>query len=788
MLKNYLKIALRTLRSNPVYATINILGLAVGLACSFFILLWVQGELSFDRFHAHGPDLYTGKRHAFFPDGQIFTWNGAPKPTAAALEEQFPEVVHAEMVSYQNEVVVTLGDVAYREEGYWADDAFFEIFSFPLLIGDPETVIDDPNSIVISEALAERLFGADWGRQNIIGRSIRIDNRTDFQISGVAAPVPDHSTLQFDFVIPSADFYQRNTWVEHWGNSGMQLFVQLQAGADRAAINEKVLNVIRDNHESALTDLFLQPYEDMHLHNRYESGQLVGGRIEYVRIFIIVAGFVLLMACINFMNLATARSTKRTREIGVRKSVGATQQTLIGQFLGESMLLALGAFVLALALVAAALPAFNAITEQTFSLNDLGGSMLLLFLGIAVLTGLVAGSYPALYLSSFSVIGIFRGGSTQGGGHAVLRKGLVVFQFALSVIFIIGTLTVARQVDYIRTKNLGLDKSNLIITNLEGPARNQYDALKNELLRRPGIESVTASSQNPLSVGSSTTDPTWEGKDPDSEMLFHIINSRYDFVETMDMDVVEGRTHSPAFGADSLSYVINETAALAMGMDQPIGQRLSFWGDEGVIIGVVRDFHMASLYSEIEPTIIRFDPEQTWMLFVRSVPGQTEEAVASVEEAMKQFNPDYPFEYRFLDQQYDQMYRTEMTVGTLASSFAVLAIFIACLGLFGLASFMTEQRTKEIGIRKVLGADLSGLVLLLTGDFVKLVLIAIVIGIPLAYFGMNQWLSNFAYRIDIGPGTFIAAGLSALVIAWMTVSYQSIRAALSNPVDALRPE
>jgi putative ABC transport system permease protein len=514
----------------------------------------------------------------------------------------------------------------------------------------------------------------------------------------------------------------------------------------------------------------------------------VGGRIEYVRMFGVVAVFILLIAAINFMNLATARSGQRAREIGVRKAVGASQRSLVGQFLGESVLMAVLALAVALGMVAAGLPAFNALTDKAITFGRLFPGTVLLFVGLALLTGFLAGVYPALYLSSFNAIAVLRSTFKARRSAVGLRKSLVVFQFAMSILLIVGTLTVYRQIDYIRQKNLGLDRENVVSLTLEGGIQQQYDAFRQELLARPGIASVTATSTNPLDVGQSTTDPTWDGKDPESVVLFHIISARHDFIETMKMEMVAGRSFSRAFATDSVGFIVNEAAARAMGMKDPVGQRLAFWSREGQIIGVVKDFHMTSLYAPIEPTIIRLAPNDTWRLFVRTQAGQTEAALASLEAVYKKFNPAYPFAYEFLDASFEQTYRSEMVIGTLARTFAVLAVFIACMGLFGLASFTAEQRTKEVGIRKVMGASVANLVVLLSRDFIVLVLIAFVLTAPVAYYVAVAWLGNFAYHVALDAQVFAVAGVAALLIAWLTVGYQSVRAAVANPVRALRTE
>jgi hypothetical protein len=655
VLKSYLRTALRFLWQQKSYTFLNLLGLAVGLACSFLIFLWVQDELRYDQFHNEGDQIHRVMRNYFTSDGKVFTWSAIPMPLADVLREEYPEITHTVLMTWKNEALVATEEEAFREQGRYVGPAFFEVFSFPLVRGAPETALTDPNAIVISASLARKYFGPDWQEDGAaLGQPLRVDNRKTFTVTGVFEDVPAHSSLRFDYVLPIADFVQRNDWLESWGNNALRLFVRLHDAARSDVVSAKITDVIEAHHEESRAALFLQAYPDMHLHSDFENGELVGGRIEYVRMFTIVAIFILLIASINFMNLSTARSAQRAREIGVRKAMGATRNALARQFVGESVGMALAALVVAVAVVALCLPGFNALTGKAVALSHVFSvGTLTFFLSIAVGTGLLASSYPALYLASFDVAAVLRGGSrdqARGGGF---RRGLVVFQFAMSILLIIGTVTVYQQIDYIRTKNLGLDRDNLVHLTLEGDIRTRYDAFKQELERQPGIASVTVTDGDPLSISNSTSDPTWQGKDPDSEILFHVISVGHDFIETTKMEMAAGRSFSKAFGADSLNYLVNEAAARAMGMEEPLGEALTFWEQTGEIIGVVEDFHMTSLYAPIEPTIIRLDRDRAWRLYVRTEPGATEAALANLEALYKTFNPSYPFEYRFVDESYE---------------------------------------------------------------------------------------------------------------------------------------
>jgi predicted permease len=692
-------------------------------------------------------------------------------------------------MSWDFNMVVALGDQTFRANGRYFGPDLFKVFTFPLIVGDPATALQNPESIVLSESMAEKYFGFGWRTRNdILGTTFRVENRIDMTLTGVFEDIPANSTLQFEFVLPVEEFNRRNEWVDTWTSNGLRLFVRLQKDADPVAVSAKIEGLIRENNDQWRTELFLQSITDMYLRSDYEDGILVGGRIEYVRIFLLVALFIILIASINFMNLATARSAQRAREIGVRKSVGATRTLLAWQFLGESILLSLIAFVVAQIFVFVLLPSFNALTQKSVSVSLLDPTLWLQFGGIALLTGLLAGSYPALYLSSLSVTGVLRNSLGKTARGAGIRKGLVVFQFMMSTILIVGTVTVYKQLGYIQSKDLGVDRENVLYMDFEGGVKEQFGAFKQELLRKPGIVSVSAGSQNPLSIGQNTMNTDFDGKDPGDTTLYNIVSTEIGFVEAMGIEMDQGRVFSEEFGADSSNYIVNEKAVEAMGMEDPIGQRLMLWGVEGTIVGVMKDFHMRSLYQPIDPVIFRLNHESTQIMFVRLGEGQTTEGIASLERVFKAFNPEYPFEYRFMDEQFEDTYRSEIVIGTLANIFAFMAVLIACLGLFGLASFTAERRTKEIGIRKVLGASVSNIVFLLSRDFLLLVLGAFAVAAPISYFVMSDWLNDFAFHTDLGIGVLALAGIASVLIAGLTVSWQSIRAATANPVSSLRSE
>ncbi len=796
MLRNYLKTALRSMRRHLAYTSINILGLSVGLLASFLILLWVQDELHHDQFHTDVDQIYRVMRTSRYGDGQVYTFASVTKKLDEVLDEEFPEITMGALQGWPENMTFSKDGVVFRESGRHGGKDYFKMFSYTFLAGNPETALDAPNAVVLTESMARKYFGDVFARsgsakqaaQQIIGESLQLDNRMDVFVSGVIENPPAQSSIKFDFMLPVEELEQRNEWMDSWGNNGIWMFVKLAPGADAGSVSNKIRYLVRERSDDTVSELFLQPYGDMYLRSRFDNGQLVGGRIDYVRIFGFVGIFILLLASINFMNLATARSAQRSLEVGIRKTFGSTRKSLTSQFLGESILLAFFSLLIALIAVWLLLPGFNTLTQKQISLFQIDPIIWLQFGGIALATGILSGMYPAIYLSSIKLMDVLRKGNAKTARGQSLRRSLVVFQFAVSIILIAGSITVYEQMQYIRSKNLGLDRENVLFSTLEGPLAENFDVFKNTLLRDNSIENVTRSSQNPLQVGTSTPAPRWDGKDPEDKTLFYIISAGNDFFETMGMEMADGRAFSKDFGLDSMNVVVNETAARAMGMQAPVGQPFSLWDIDGQIVGVVKDFHMNSMYNPIEPLIIRYDPEATNKIFIRTRAGQTEQAIAAFETVFSDFNTSFPFEYEFLDTAYEQMYRSEVVIGRLTNYFTVLALFIACLGLFGLASYTTERRTREIAIRKVLGANMNQVVLLLSREFLIMISIALVIGIPIAYLLLNEWLTGFEYHVPMGAGVFVTAALTLFLVTSSTIGYQSIKAALINPARAMRME
>ncbi len=663
-----------------------------------------------------------------------------------------------------------------------------KIFSYPLIAGDPNTAMKDLNSVLISDRLAVKYFGNNWKDTNVIGRTLKIDNYSDFTVTGVFENPSSNSSLQFNWLIPAREYIRRNNWVENWGNGGFRMALTLKEGTDVEAFAKKVEQEI-NNHTNNTEDerLFLQKYSDRYLYGTFENGVSIGGRIDYVHIFVVIAVFILVIACINFMNLATARASRRAKEIGLRKVMGAQKGTLGVQFLTESVVISLVSVIFAASLVYFLLPWFNQLAGKSITVDFNDPRMWLLLAGITFITGLLSGSYPALLLPSFKITSSLKGTLKHPGGAAFFRKGLVVFQFAISILLIIGTLTVSRQMSYIMNKNLGMDRENLIFIELEGETAKRFETYKNELLNVPEVQNVTSTSGNPLSYGRSSSSPSWEGKDPDETVEMNILMVSTDFIETMDMELVFGRDFSDEYGTDSANFIINEEAARIMGFENPVGERLSVWGVDGQIIGMVKNFHIGSMYEPIPPLVIRYDPQNTFVTFIR-IRGNEQDALPAIRQVTSELNPSFPFAFEFLDEEYKKSYRSELNISTLSNIFATMAIFISCLGLFGLSSFSAEQRTKEIGIRKVLGANVAKLMMLLSKDYIILILLAFIISAPFAYYFASGWLDKFVYKTGLGLDVFVISGIAAIIVVGFTVSFKSFQAASANPVDTLKEE
>jgi len=783
MLKNYLKIALRHIKRHKAYSFINITGLAVGITCSVLMLMWVQDELSFDRFHQNAAELH---RILLDPQEAATTHEAVSPPILARkMKEEFPEVVNATRITPHGQMLFTFEDKSFNDQrGLLADPSFFEMFDFPFIQGDPSSALTELNSIVLTQKVANKFFGDD----DPLGKTITVNNNKDFTVTGVIDDVPANSHLQFDFVRPFKLFGESGRDLDSWGDVSFYTYVQLQGGASVQAVNNKLKEMV-ERDDPGHNMYYLQPLIRIHLHSNFNFDFASHGNVIYIYIFAAAALFILLIACINFMNLATARSAIRAKEVGMRKVIGAHKSDIIKQFYGESILSSLFSLAIAFVLILLLLPAFNNLSgkELSFSLSE-NTELILVLLIIGIFTGILSGSYPALFLSAFRPIAIFRGAFRSGVRGAGFRKILVVTQFSLTIILIIGTLVVHRQLSHIRGTNLGYDKEHVVVFAQRGEMRKNSDTVKTELLRNPDIFSVTFSSSLPTHIGSGTSGAWWEGKEQGIRVQMQINSVDYDYMDTMRMEMVQGRFFSRDHPSDNKAFVLNEAAVKATGMESPLGKGFRAFGIEGPIIGVIKDFHYKSLHTKIEPLILLIAPQAYYHATVRVNGENLKSALASVEESWKKFAPGFPFEFSFLDDRIDNLYRAEQRMGKVFNSFTVLAIFIACLGLFGMASFNAERRTKEIGIRKVLGASIPNILILLSKESTWLILISNIIAWPVAYLIMHQWLQNFAYRTNIELWIFFASALAALLLALLTICLQSIKAALTNPADSLRYE
>jgi putative ABC transport system permease protein len=785
MLKNYLRTALRNLMRNKTYGLLNILGLSVGVACAALIFLWVEDEVTYNHIHDNRDRLYKVMENQTY-DGTTFTFGATPGPLAPSMVREIPGIKHTSRTNWGSRLLFSLGDKSIYEQGFYADSNFLTLFQFPLIKGNPSDLFTQLHSLVISEKMAKKFFG----KEDPVGKTLRVNNDNEYVITGVFRDVPTNSTLQFDWLAPFDIYLNNNDWLQGWGSNGIQTWVELQPNADVKAINKTLYNYIFSKESEAIAKPFLFAMNDWRLYNRFDGGKQVGGRIEYVRLFTIIAWVILIIACINFMNLATARSEQRAREVGVRKVLGAGKRMLVTQFIGESILMSFIAVLIAVGLVIVFLPGFNTLVEKQLSIN-LGDPMHIAALVlIALVCGLVSGSYPSLYLSSFNPITVFKGLKIKGGSSAVfIRKGLVVVQFALSITLIIGTIIIYQQIQHIKKRQLGFDKDHVLFLELEGDMEERFAAIRNELVASGQIANAALSSSQVYVGGNNGDNFSWQGKDPNKSILITNTWASPEFINTLGIQLKYGRDFNPDGSTDSLNLIINESFAAVIGKENPVGDVVKFDTTSMTIVGVMKDFVYDDMYGKPGPLALFCYPQRTNYLFVRvRNDASITTALQKIESVVKTHAPGYPVEYNFLDQEFSNMFKSEMLIGQLSKLFAILAIFISCLGLFGLAAYTAERRTKEIGIRRVLGASVSGIAGLLSKDFMKLVGVAALIAFPIAWWAMQSWLEDFAYRINIQAWVFMAAGVIALVIALLTIVFQAIKAAIANPIKSLRTE
>lgn len=787
MFKNYFKTVLRNLIKNRGFSFIKIFSLTIGLVASIFIFLWVVDEMSFDKFHANANNIYRVMTNNTYPDGRIETYPATSALLKNAIGLEIPEADKIALLSMETGALVRFERNSFNGQGLFADPSLFSIFNFPLLKGNRIKPLQDNASIAISEKLAKKLFGSS----DPIGKSVEVDQKHQFMVTSVFADIPQNSSLQFDFVMPFELFIKENPWTQHWRSGGTQTMVTLKPGASLENANTKIAGLLKKNCKDCTTSAFLFPYTKQRLYNEFENGKTAGGRIEQLRLFSIVAIIILIMACINFMNLATAQSVARSREIGVRKVIGAKRSGLITHFIFESLLLSFIALMLALVAVQILLPFFNEITEKSVHLDFTNPVFVSGILIITIVCGLLAGCYPAFLLSSFKPVSVLKGNMPASLSGSGFRKALVVVQFVASGVLITGSIIIYKQTTFISNKNLGFNKENVMVVNRNDNLGKNYAAFKNDLLQLPSVKSVGFGGSNIFTVPITTTDPVWHGKPANSSISFKVFRCDAGFIPTINIELMAGRNFSGVNNHDSANYIINKKAMEVMGLTQEnvIGSSLEMWNGKGMIIGLTNDFNNDNLHYGIEPLIFLYSEDIGSNYFIRiegSVPVNT--TLASIEKTFKKYSPAYPFEYSFLDDVFAKEYRTEAIIGKLSLIFTMIAVLISVLGLFGLAAYNAVKRTKEIGIRKVLGASVSSVVVLLSKDFIKLVLIAIVIATAIAWYIMQNWLQGFAYRISISWWMFALAGFVAIVIALLTVSFHAIKTAMANPVKSLKTE
>ncbi|MFD2935904.1 ABC transporter permease [Spirosoma flavum] len=797
MLKHNFLLIYRNFKRFKSTFFINLIGLSTGLACALLIYLWVNDELNVDKFHSQGSQLYQVMENDLNSNG-IRTQDRTPDLLAETMAAELPEVDYATAVlpasAMPSLLTISANNVNVKAAGQFASKDFFNIFSYPLLEGNKDKVLADKNGIVLSEDLAMKLFHTT---KNVVGRTMQwqlAQFKKAVLVTGIFKKLPANSSAQFDLLLTDQAF--RDPELFHrtvsWDNHAPATYLVLKKGTNIDQFNKKIAGYLKTKASESTVTLFVRPFSDSYLYGTYKNGVQAGGRIEYVNLFSIIAIFILVIACINFMNLSTAKASVRLKEVGVKKAIGASRGALVSQYMGESMFMAFLSLLVAVLLVVVLLPTFNDITQKHLSLH-LDVKLMLAFLAITLLTGIISGSYPSLYLSGFNPITVLKGGSlsqklSNSVGEVWTRQGLVVFQFALSVILIVSVQVVYRQISYVQSKNLGFKKDNVIYFSKEGKIAENTEAFLAEVKKIPGVINASGMEQSIIGSQGGTVGLDWKGKNPKESIRFINITVDYDAIETLGMHMKYGRSFSRKFGADSTNIIFNEAAIKAMGLTNPVGQTVQLWGQNRQIVGVVSDFNFESLHDDIKPVFMKLNPSETMTLMTSIETGKQPETIAKLHQIYQAFNPGYSLEYKFLDQDFQAQYVSEQRVSILSRYFAGLAILISCLGLFGLAAFTAERRNKEIGIRKVLGASVAGIIALLSRDFIKLVAIAIVVALPIAYYFMHNWLQSFAYRIDIQWWALASVAVLVMGIALLTVSFQSIKAALMNPVKSLRSE
>jgi len=790
MIKNFFLLSFRNIFKNKGFAFINIFGLAIGLAASLLILLWVQDELSYERFNKNAENIFRVEEDQFY-SGEKYHVTVTPHPSGPVWKEKIPEIKEQTRINRLPKILFRQEEkVSFESSIIAADSGMFKIFTMPLLLGDPETVLREPKSIVLTEKLASKYFG----ETNPLGKTINIENKYEFMVTGVMKNIPHNSMFTFEGVVPYSFLKEIGAIGDSWGNNSILTFVQLEKGSDIQAVNKKLTDVVLEYMPQTTTKYLLFPLLDIHLHAQF-GYQVNNGPVITVISFTLIAVFIILIACINFINLSTAKASGRTKEIGIKKVAGADQKTMILQFMLESLFLVSVALVLALVFVGLLLPVFNNISGKNFILPDLFQTRFILsVIAVGILAGLLSGVYPALYLSSFKPAAILKGETISGKGNGRLRQILVITQFALSTLIAVVTIVMYKQVTYMQNKDLGFDRNNLLCIPMIGDMKPKYYSLKEELLKEPLIQGVTASTSNPVRIGSNSGGADWDGRDPEKRVLIGTNAVDYDYLETMKMELVSGRDFSREFISDFAkdtigNFLVNEEVVKIMGTDDPVGKRFSFMGLDGRIIGVLKNFNFKNAEEQIEPIAFALTgPERLNLILIRLAAGSTAEAVKTTGNIWERIMPEYPFDYFFLDEDYNRLYSTGLRLIKLFEYFTFLAVIIACLGLYGLSAFSAERRTNEIGIRKVMGANSVIIIWNMVKEFLILIFISLVIALPAGWIIMGNLLKQFAYRIDMSAPLFAIIAMGAIGVALITVSFQAFKSTLINPAVALKVE
>jgi predicted permease len=790
MFRTTLKSGLRNFWKNKSYSFLNIIGLAIGIACAGLIFLWVEDETTFDNVHVKKDRIFLVMNN--WPFAQHFsTYDNTPGLMGPAMKTEIPGIANScRITEGQSSQLVRIGNKSIYADGVYADSSLFSMFTIPFVQGNAGDAFKQIHSMVITEKAAKKFFGND---RNVMGRTVRLNNKQDYRITGVVKDLPENNTIRFEWLVPFEVFYNENNWLSNWDANGILTMVELEKTANPETINQKLHNFIKKRVPGTIVSSFLFPMNDWHLRWDFENGKATGrGGIQYVHMFSLIAWIILFLACINFMNLATARSEKRAKEVGVRKVLGSGRTKLIVQFIAEALFLAFLSVIVGVLLMMISLSLFNTLAQKQLVLHLTDPAHLLYLLGITLICGFVAGSYPSLYLSSFNPVFVLKGIKMKSGSAALIRRGLVVMQFSVSIILIISTIIIFQQIEHVKNRDLGYDKDNLLVMDVQGDMGKRFNAIKQDLLNTGVVDKAALSDHETIYGGNNSDHYNWEGKDPNATIIVSQRNVSPELLSTSGIHVILGRDFYSDPVLDSNNIIITQSLAKIMNKPNPIGAIISAGQDRFTVIGIVKDFVYGNVYGTTpDPLIFFCNPhyEFEYLMYIKlNKQVNTQKAVAQIETVMKKDNPLYPFQYRFVDDKFNLLFRSEMLVSKLSRVFASLAICISCLGLFGLAAFTAERRTKEIGIRKVLGAGVMGLAGLLSAEFLKLIVFSSLLAFPVAWYTMHSWLQNYEYHITINWWVFVAAAATSVLIALITISFQTIRAAVVNPIRSLRSE